>query len=157
MLIVTSHIPAAELDGRPFAEITLEADERRLRRRVLHLPDGEEILVDFPAALTLGDGDALRLGDGRLVGIRAASEALYEVTGRDGAHLLRLAWHIGNRHQPAQIADGRLLLRRDPVIRDMLTGLGATIRDVEAAFSPEHGAYHGHGHGSDDHALHYRR
>ncbi len=157
MLTVSAHLPAASITREAFAIITLEADERRLRRKSLRLPTGEYILVDFPATISLGDGDALQLPDGRLVGIKAAPEALFEITAKDATHLLRLAWHIGNRHLPAQLGAERLLIRRDHVIREMLVGLGATVRDVEAPFSPEHGAYHGHGHASQDHALRLHR
>lgn len=157
MLTVTAHIPAAEVKSKPFATLTLEADERRLRRKALHLPEGDDIFLDFPTTITLADGDALQLEDGRLVGIRAASEPLYEIIGRDRAHIIRLAWHIGNRHLPAQLEENRLFIRRDPVIRDMLVGLGATVRNVETSFSPEHGAYHSHSHSADDNPLLYRR
>lgn len=156
MLTVTAHIPADQVKGRPFATLALEADERRIRRKALRLPEGEDVLVDFPATVTLADGDALQVQDGRLVGIKAAFESLYEITGRDRAHIVRLAWHIGNRHLPAQLEEKRLLIRRDHVIRDMLIGLGATVTDIEAPFSPEHGAY-SHSHGADGHALIYRR
>lgn len=157
MLPVAAHIPAAAVSGQPFAIVTLEADERRLRRKALRLATGDDVLLDFPATITLADGDALELADGRLVGIKAAQEVLYEVTARDQAHLVRLAWHIGNRHLPAQLEAERLLIRRDHVIREMLVGLGATVRDIEATFSPEHGAYHGHSHGAENHALRLHR
>jgi urease accessory protein len=146
-----SHLPAKHGRGTACDSITLAHDERRLRRKVLALSQGGSVLVDFPQAVTLDDGGALVLEDGRLVEIVAASEALYRVTGRDAAHLVRLAWHLGNRHLPAQLAAGCILVRRDHVIRDMLAGLGAGIVDVEAAFFPEHGAYHAHG--PDHHAL----
>ena len=71
----------------------------------------------------------------------AAKEALLEITGDD---LVRLAWHIGNRHCPCQLEPARLLIQNDHVIRDMLTKLGATLRDVSEPFIPEGGAY-GHG------------
>ena len=71
----------------------------------------------------------------------AAEEDLLEITGPD---LVRLAWHIGNRHMPCQIEADRLLIQRDHVIRDMLNHLGATLREVSEPFTPEGGAY-GHG------------
>ncbi|WP_108398662.1 urease accessory protein UreE [Devosia submarina] len=157
MLTVSAHLPAAEVAQEFFATVTLEAGERRLRRRSLRLSTGEDILLDFPATITLDDGDGLELSDGRLVGIKAAREPLYEVTGKNQAHLVRLAWHIGNRHLPAQLEGERLLIRRDHVIREMLVGLGARVCDVEAPFSPEHGAYHGHSHGTENHALRLQR
>ncbi|MEO0730068.1 MAG: urease accessory protein UreE, partial [Pseudomonadota bacterium] len=80
------------------------------------------------------------------VAIHAAPEPLLEVTG-DRLH--RIAWHIGNRHLPAEIEIDRILIQTDHVIRDMLVGLGATVRDIEAPFQPERGAYHGHSHGHE--------
>ncbi len=139
-----------ERGGHPAGDGIGLAYEARYRRRGLLVTDaGEKILLDLAEATELGHGDALVLEDGRLVAIRAAAEPLAEVraetgAGLEGAALARLAWHIGNRHTPAQVEDGRLLIRRDHVLEDMLRRLGATIRHVEEPFRPEGGAY-GHG------------
>ncbi|MFV1495370.1 urease accessory protein UreE [Phaeobacter sp. JH20_02] len=129
--------------------ITLSYEDRFLRRRVLTSDSGLRFLVDFPSTLSLDMGDAFVLDDGRKIGVHPANEPLLEVT---GDHLLRLAWHIGNRHMPCQIGADRLLIQRDHVIRDMLQKLGATLRDVVEPFTPEGGAYghgrtHSHSHG----------
>ncbi|MFV1529162.1 urease accessory protein UreE [Phaeobacter sp. JH20_36] len=129
--------------------ITLSYEDRFLRRRVLTSDSGLRFLVDFPSTLSLDMGDAFVLDDGRKIGVHPANEPLLEVT---GDHLLRLAWHIGNRHMPCQIDADRLLIQRDHVIRDMLQKLGATLRDVVEPFTPEGGAYghgrtHSHSHG----------
>ena len=152
MLRVIAHIPASVAKGVPFDSLTLALDERRVRRNLLKLPKGEEILVDFAEPLSLDHGDRLQLEDGRLVGIVAASEPVFEIRGRDAAHIARLAWHIGNRHLAAQIEKNRILIRRDRIIGEMLKGLGATITETVDHFSPEHGAY-SHDHGSGAHAL----
>ena len=44
------------------------------------------------------------------------------------------------------IDESRILIQRDHVIRAMLQGLGASVREVVARFQPVHGAYHAHGH-----------
>lgn len=137
------------------AHVVLAHDERHLRRRLLTLEDGGEVLVDLPAAIVLEDGDALVLEDGSLILVAAAPEPLYEVTARDANHLAKLCWHLGNRHLPAQIEESRILIGRDHVIRDMLLGLGATVEEIAAPFSPERGAYHGHGHSHDHHGHHH--
>ncbi|MFV1462823.1 MULTISPECIES: urease accessory protein UreE [unclassified Phaeobacter] len=129
--------------------ITLSYEDRFLRRRVLTSDSGLRFLVDFPSTLSLDMGDAFVLDDGRKIGVHPANEPLLEVT---GDHLLRLAWHIGNRHMPCQIDADRLLIQRDHVISDMLQKLGATLRDVIEPFTPEGGAYghgrtHSHSHG----------
>lgn len=146
-----SHLPAGHGSGIPFDLVTLAHDERRLRRKLLTLVHGDEVLVDFPHPVTLEDHGALVLEDGRLVEVIAAEEKLYEVSARDRQHLIRLAWHLGNRHLPAQLEEHRILIKRDHVIRDMLLGLGAKVRDISEPFFPEHGAYHSHG--EHNHAL----
>ena len=84
-------------------------------------------------------------------GVIAADELLYEIRARDTAHLVRLAWHIGNRHTSAQLEQSRILIKRDHVLKTMLEGLGATVSNVTEPFNAEHGAYHSHG--DHSHAL----
>lgn len=142
--------------------LVLDFDRRCRRRIALRTVGGLEILIDLPHATTLRDGDALRLGDGRYVAVIAAPEDLAEVSSPNDEHRLRVAWHLGNRHLPVQIAGDRLRIRRDHVIEDMLAGLGATVTHVNAAFDPEGGAYgegqvrghHHHDHDEHDHHPH---
>lgn len=146
MIRATAALPANHGKGRPFDRLTLPHDQRRVRRKVLTLPKGEEVMVDFAEPVTLEHFGALLLEDGRVVEVVAAPEPLYEVTGRGGEHLAQLAWHIGNRHLSAQIEKKRILVPRDHVARTMLLGLGAELREVTEPFSPERGAYHEHAH-----------
>lgn len=127
---------------------TITLDEvSRHRRRLKMTSDrlgnkgGIEFLLDLPAARQLRHGDGLLLDDGRVIEVIAAPEELYEIRATSSRHLLSLAWQIGNRHLPAQIKEDCILIRRDRVIREMLTGLGASIVDVNAPFDPEGGAY----------------
>lgn len=129
-----------------FAQIVLAHDERHLRRKVLTLSQGDRVLVDLAQATALSDRDRLVLEDGRYVEVVAAEEALLDVRADDPRQLSVLAWHIGNRHLPAQIEADRILIGRDHVIADMLAGLGADVREVMAPFTPERGAYSGHAH-----------
>jgi urease accessory protein len=145
-LRATSFRRAESLGDEPFDIVVLDADQRHIRRKRITLAGGEDILVDFEKPVRLEQGDRLVLEDGRVAQVVAAEEELMEVTARDPRHLVELAWHIGNRHLPAQIAQDRILLRRDRVIRAMLEQLGASLRDVTEPFAPEHGAYHSHDH-----------
>lgn len=153
MLRAASILPPDHGQGIPFDVVVLEHDERRLRRKLLRLAHGDEVMVDFPQTMTLEHASALKLEDGRLVKIIAAEELLYEVRGRDAAHLVRLAWHIGNRHTSAQLEDTRILIKRDHVLKTMLEGLGASVSNVAEPFFAEHGAYHAHAHADQGHAL----
>jgi urease accessory protein len=121
--------------------LTLSYEERHRRRLRFVAAGGTSFLLDLPHATVLRAGDGLRLEDGRTVLVEAAPEALAEVTAEDHATLVRLAWHIGNRHVPAELCGDSILIRDDHVIVDMLLGLGATIRHVHMAFTPESGAY----------------
>lgn len=149
-------IAGADAHGRPdpAETITLVHDERHLRRKVLTTAAGTKVFVDLLEAVHLADGDRLVLDDGREIAVTAAPEDLMEVRARDAVHLTQLAWHIGNRHLAAQIEADRLLILRDHVIRDMLAGLGAHVRDVAEPFQPVAGAYSGHGH-HHDHGHHH--
>jgi urease accessory protein len=145
----------ARHDGGTADTLTLDYDARYRRRGVLTSDGGDAILLDLAEATELRAGDALVLEDGRRLVIRAAPEPLAEVRA-EGAALARLAWHIGNRHTPCQVAEERLLIRRDHVIEEMLRGLGAVIGHVDEPFTPEGGAYghgrtHAHAHGQDPH------
>lgn len=160
MLKVISLIRASEVgDVVATGHVVLERDERHLRRKAIMLEGGEKILVDFAEAVVLEHGDQLELEDGRRVEIRAAQEELYEIRGRDQLHIAQLAWHIGNRHLAAQIEETRIFILRDHVIKVMLEGLGATVNDVTAIFTPLRGAYSGgqdtHGHDHDHHDHHH--
>jgi urease accessory protein len=134
--------------------ITLDYDERHRRRRRYTAAGGTEFLLDLPEATVLGQGDGLRLEGGGYIVVLAAPEPLIEVTAASPAALVRLAWHLGNRHLPAEIAADRILIRHDHVIEAMLRGLGADVRPVDAPFTPEGGAYgehnrdHRHAHGA---------
>jgi urease accessory protein len=136
------HVPGPVSD-----RLDLDYEARFLRRKRVTTMGGAEILVDLPETVSLNAGDALEAETGALIEITAAAEPLLKVTG----DLTRLAWHIGNRHTPCQIAGDHLLIREDHVLADMLAKLGAQTERVEMPFVPEGGAYghgrtHGHSH-----------
>jgi urease accessory protein len=135
-------------DSRAVASVTLAYDDRHRRRMRLATDAGEEFLLDLAHALSLEDGDGLQLDDGSWIAVRAAAESLIEVTA-EPTLLARLAWHLGNRHLPARIEPRRILIRSDHVIADMLSKLGATLRFIEAPFTPERGAYDDYGHAQE--------
>ncbi len=106
---------------------------------------GLEFLLDLENAVALRGGDALVLDDGRLIEVVAAPEPLAEIRCHDPHQLIRVGWHLGNRHLPTQIMPKALRIRRDHVIEAMVQGLGARVIEIEAPFDPEGGAYAGAG------------
>ena len=131
--------------------ITLDHGDRHRRRILLTADGGTRFLLDLDRTDVLEDGDAIQLETGWLVEVRAASEKLVEVRAADPLDLLALAWHIGNRHVPAEITGDAIYIGYDHVLVDMLEGLGAKTQIVERPFRPLRGAYHRHGHDHDHH------
>lgn len=142
----------------PADTVVLDFDDRHRRRMAMTGTRGLEFLLDLENAVALRGGDALVLEDGRLVEVVAAPEPLLEIKGSDPHHLIRVAWHLGNRHLPTQIMPKGLRIRRDHVIEAMVKGLGARVIEIEAPFDPEGGAYAGAAHGrapeEQEHAGH---
>jgi urease accessory protein len=156
----------------PADTVVLDFDDRHRRRMAMTGTRGLQFLLDLENAVALRGGDALVLDDGRLVEVVAAPEPLTEIRCNDPQHLVRVAWHLGNRHLPTQIMPKGLRIRRDHVIEAMVKGLGARVIEIEAPFDPEGGAYaeafhahaeahshahaeaSAHAHAGHDHAAH---
>jgi urease accessory protein len=134
--------------------VTLTHEDRYRRRAVLSCEQGLEVLLDLEKPARIEDGDALKLEDGRLVRVVAAAEELVEVTSDNPARLLRAAWHLGNRHTPAEIGKDAIYFAKDHVLVEMLRGLGLTTRPVTRPFKPERGAYDGAQHGHEQRYAH---
>ena len=141
------HRPAGLwLKEKAAGSLALDFDARHRRRICLVTDQGEDILVDLPKAVAMANGDALQLEDGRLLRVEAAAEPVVEVRHQYQAQLMRLAWHLGNRHLAAEIQKDFLRIRSDRVIEEMLHGFGATLVKLNVPFQPEGGAYGHHGH-----------
>lgn len=143
--------------------VSLDHEGRHRRRIQLTGDKGTAFLLDLEKATVLNDGDALKLDDGSLILVKAALQKLVEIRTDNPARLMKAAWHIGNRHTPAEVTADALYIEEDHVLVEMLRGLGCAVTAVERPFQPERGAYdqggHHHGHGHDhghhhDHAHH---
>ena len=146
-------LPHGTWTGPAADQILIDFDRRHRRRVTLTTEHGAEILLDLPQAARLRDGDGLQTEDGRIIRVVAKPEPLLEIHAHGPAELVRIAWHLGNRHLPVQLLGDRIRIRADHVIAAMVHGLGGHADAVEAPFDPEAGAYAGghHGHHDDDH------
>jgi urease accessory protein len=140
--IVNADRVSALLDHlhHPADTLRLTYDARLLRRKRVLTEGGRAILFDLPDLTDLSRHAGLRLEDGTEIALEAAPEPVLVIRG----DLPRLAWHIGNRHTPCEMAADHLVIRDDHVLRAMLERLGARIEAAERPFHPEGGAY-GHG------------
>jgi urease accessory protein len=137
--------------SRQVDQVVLDAADRYRRRMVLTGEAGEQFLLDLPAATMLGDGDGLVLEDGSIIRVAGLIEQLVELSAPTPRELIRLAWHLGNRHTDVEIVDGKLRFRRDHVLEDMVTRLGAVLTVIEAPFAPAPSAPHSADHADGDH------
>ncbi len=141
--------------AEPQETVTLDREARYRRRVVMSTDGGRRFLLDLPEATYLADGDLLSLEDGGTVMVRAADEALLEVRTRDPLALMRIAWHVGNRHTPCEITPAALYIQPDHVLAEMVEGLGASVHAVTRPFEPEGGAYGGKGPLASGHHHHH--
>ena len=126
--------------------VTLDNVARGRRRLAMTAEGGLAFLLDLPRPMALAHGDALALDDGRLVEVRAAEEDLLEITAATPLRLAKIAWHLGNRHTPAEVTEDAIYVAPDHVLAEMVRGLGGSAKPVRRPFRPEQGAYHGDAH-----------
>jgi urease accessory protein len=156
MMRVTDILPAGSwTTTRETDRVLIDYDRRFRRRIVIKTILGSEVLIDLPQAVRLRDGDGLLVENG-VVRVCAQAEELMEIHTHEDGELIRIAWHLGNRHLPVQLLGDRIRIRADHVIGEMVEGLGGHVDLIQAPFDPETGAYAGasqhqhHHHGDDD-------
>ena len=154
MTLVSEILPAGSWStARETDRVLIDYDRRFRRRIVLTTLLGADILIDLPQAVRLRDGDGLLTQKG-VVRVCAQAEELMEIHAHEDGELIRIAWHLGNRHLPVQLLDDRIRIRADHVIGEMVEGLGGHVDVIQAPFDPEAGAYagggHSHQHDDDD-------
>jgi urease accessory protein len=148
----TRVLPAGTWDrAQETDRVELTHDGRHRRRIAMKGAGGTDFLLDLAEATNLRDGDGLAFEEGgKIIRVVAAKEPVLEITG-DALLLARIAWHIGNRHIPAQILQGRILIGHDHVLEEMIVNLGAKVARTSAPFDPEPGAYAGEAAHAHDH------
>lgn len=146
MLLIEHRAPG---DAQASESLTLTFEARCKTRLRTRLDGGEEAGLFLERGLILRSGDKLLGQDGRVVEVRPAPEAVMEGRTDDPVLIAKAAYHLGNRHVPVQVGvdetSGFLRFGRDHVLGEMVRGLGLEVREIEAPFEPESGAYGGHG------------
>jgi urease accessory protein len=160
--MISLHTKIAQAEAGPAVIVhdllVLPYDQRERCRFRARLASGEEVALFLARGTVLRDGELLSdkpIGEGgRVVRVVAAPEPTYTVRCVDATMLARCAYHLGNRHTQVQIGQGWLRIRIDPVLKEMVEGLGAQVDQELAKFEPEQGAYAGGGHGHHHHDGH---
>lgn len=144
------HVHAAD-------SISLDFESRTRSRGKALASDGKEIAWFLEQGEFLRDGDCLVSEKGDAYLVQAAPEAVSRVAAADPWLLMRVAYHLGNRHVSLCVKRDELLYQPDYVLDDMVKGLGAEVTHCDLPFQPEDGAYHshsGHNHSGHNHSVH---
>ncbi len=156
-------IPAEYMDGQETKDtVTLNRQDRYRRRFRLTSDRGDDVLLNFPEPTYLEPGSGLSASDGNVYLVRAAPEDLLQIFANTSLMQVHLAWHLGNRHTPAEITAEGIFIRYDHVLEKLMQDLGAGVRRVQRPFEPVGGAYGGkgalheshHHHNTANHAHH---
>lgn len=133
--------------------LKLSIDERTKSRLIKNDDEGNEIAIVLPRGYILRGGTVLSGEHSKKLLIIAKDEFVSTVKAKNANELVKLAYHLGNRHVPLQIdASGFLRYLHDHVLDDMVEKLGGCVTNESAPFEPESGAYassHHHDHSHD--------
>lgn len=146
------------------ATLELDWDVRQKSRFDAVDSQGRALGVFLPRGTVVRGGDVLVAEDGSMVRVIAAPQPVLVITpcSEHGTpfDLVRAAYHLGNRHVPIELKPDHLKIEPDHVLAAMLRSMHLIVKEAEAAFEPEGGAYGGHGahgdhaHGHDGHDHH---
>ena len=126
-----------------FLKLTLSSDERRILRGKRLTDCNQEVILQLPREGKLNDGDILLTNQKNVfIKIVAQKENLIEITAKTNLELIKVAYHLGNRHMEIEINQNFLITKNDYIIEELLKNFEVIIIKVEEKFFPETGAFH---------------
>lgn len=140
------------LESMPVLELTLE--DRQRSRLAAMLPNGRAVAVILPRGEAMQHGDVLTGETGERVLVQAAAEALLLIRANNPFELMRIVYHLANRHVRAMLLPEAALIEPDQVLAELVIRLGGTVEKTHQPFIPEGGAYAG---GAGGHAHHHHQ
>ena len=141
-IVVTDWTNEKPLMGE-FLKLTLSSAQRRICRGKRKSDCNRELYLQLPREGKLNDGDILKTNHKNLyVQIIAQKENLIEITARTNLELIKVAYHLGNRHVEIQINENNILTRGDYIIEEMLKNFEVILLNIKKKFFPETGAFH---------------
>jgi urease accessory protein len=140
---------------QPWPVLSLSLEDRQRSRLAAMLPNGRAVAVILARGEQMQHGDVLCGEQGERVLVQAAVQELMQVQATNMYELMRLVYHLANRHVRAMLKPNAVLIEPDAVLADMVRGLGGSVTLVQEPFIPEGGAYaNGHGGGGLHHHAH---
>jgi urease accessory protein len=143
--IFTKRLSDTEKQGlSPLFTLKLTAEDRKRSRYRWEIETGEILTLRLPRGTILQDKDFLSAENGEIIQIIAKPEPVLTLTSDDPLELIRVAYHLGNRHVSLEIHPNYLRLSPDPVLKTMIEQFNVILIEEIAPFQPEIGAYHSH-------------
>ena len=141
-IVVTDWIKKKPYGG-DFLKLTLSSDQRRIIRGKRISDCDQELHLQLPREGKLNDSDILLTNHKNLyVKIIAQKENLLEIKGKTDLELIKVAYHLGNRHVEIEINENVLLTKNDYIIENLLKNFEIICTKVKKKFFPEIGAFH---------------
>ncbi len=126
-----------------FLNLTLSSDQRRVLRGKRKSDCNQELQLQLPRERILIDGDILQTNHKKLfVKIIAQKENLIEITAKTDLEIIKVAYHLGNRHVEIEINENILFTKSDYIIEELLKNFDVVYSKVKKKFFPELGAFH---------------
>ena len=110
-IVVTDWIKKKIQKG-DFLTLTLSSSQRRILRGKRKSDCNKEIHLQLPRVGKLNDGDILLTNHKNLfVKILAQQESLIEISSKSNLELIKVAYHLGNRHVEIEIYENIVLTK----------------------------------------------
>jgi urease accessory protein len=121
--------------------LALTSHERQRSRLAAMLPNGQAVAIVLSRGVFLEPGDVLGSESGETLEIQAADEPLMRVQAASAFELMRIVYHLANRHVRAMLSKDAIWIEPDPVLAKLIARLGGEVESVSGPFLPEGGAY----------------
>ena len=141
-IVVTDWIKKTPYEGN-FLKLTLSSAQRRIFRGKRLSDCNKQLHLQLPREGKLNDGDILLTNQKQIfVRVIAQKENLIEIRAKSSFELIKVAYHLGNRHVEVEIYDDILFTKSDYLIEELLKNFEVNLIKVEKKFFPEIGAFH---------------
>ena len=125
-----------------FVKLTLSSNERRILRGKRLTDCDQELILQLPREGKLKDGDILSTNKSNFyVEIIAKTENLIAIRSKSKIELIKIAYHLGNRHVEVEIEEDILLTKSDHIIENTLKNFDVEIVSTQKKFFPEKEAH----------------
>ena len=140
-LIVVDWLKSKRVKGT-ILHLTLCSDQRKILRGRKVSDCNTELILQLPREGKINDGDIFRTNQENIfIHVIAKKEKLFQISTNKSIDMLKVTYHLGNRHIAMEINDNYVFIKEDYVMRILLEKLGAEIKFVHKKFFPEDGAF----------------